>query len=68
MCSSDLGGGNALQLAQGSIYNQLQQQSQALAYVDVFYILCAASLLMIPASFLLKKNRPGAGSGEIAIH
>ncbi|MBW4043570.1 DHA2 family efflux MFS transporter permease subunit [Acidipila rosea] len=62
------GGANASQLAHGSIYNQLQQQSQALAYVDVFYLLCAASVLMIPMAFLLKKNKPGEGSGEIAVH
>jgi DHA2 family multidrug resistance protein len=62
------GPANANGLAQGQLYNQLLQQSATLAYVDVFYILCAASILMIPASFLLSKNRPGAGSGEIAIH
>jgi DHA2 family multidrug resistance protein len=66
--TTSAGGGNANLLAQGSIYNQLQQQSQTLAYVDVFYILCGASILMIPTAFLLKKNRPGAGSGEIAVH
>ena len=63
------GPGNAGILAQGTIYNQLIQQSQTLAYIDVFYLLCAACILMIPLSFLLKKNNPRAGgSGEIAIH
>jgi DHA2 family multidrug resistance protein len=62
------GPGNAGGLAQGTIYNQLQQQSSALAYVDVFYVLCAASIIMIPLAFLLKRNKPGAGSGEIAVH
>jgi DHA2 family multidrug resistance protein len=66
--STQSGPANAGGLAQGQLYNQLLQQAQALAYVDVFYVLCGASLLMIPASFLLNKNRPGAGSGEIAIH
>jgi DHA2 family multidrug resistance protein len=61
------GPGNAGHLAQGQIYNQLQQQSQTLAYVDVFYILCAASIVMIPTAYLLSKNKPGGG-GEIAIH
>ena len=61
------GPGNAGGLAQGTIYNQLQQQSSTLAYVDVFYILCAASILMIPMAFLLKKNKPGAG-GAVAVH
>jgi DHA2 family multidrug resistance protein len=61
---------NAGGLAQGRIYNELIQQSQTLAYVDVFYIMCGAAILMIPLSFLLKKNHPhaGGGSGEIAAH
>jgi MFS transporter, DHA2 family, multidrug resistance protein len=61
------GPGNASGLAQGRIYNELLQQSATLAYVDVFYILCAASILMIPAAFLLKKNKPGSG-GAVAVH
>jgi MFS transporter, DHA2 family, multidrug resistance protein len=63
------GPGNAGRLAQGTIYNQLIQQSQTLAYIDVFYILCALSILMVPLSFLLKRNNPRAGgSAEIAVH
>jgi MFS transporter, DHA2 family, multidrug resistance protein len=63
------GPGNAGRLAQGTIYNHLIQQSQTLAYVDVFYILCGASMLMIPLSFLLRKNNPRAGANaEIAVH
>ncbi|MBX6358759.1 DHA2 family efflux MFS transporter permease subunit [Pseudacidobacterium ailaaui] len=61
------GSANADYLAQGQIYNQLLQQSQALAYKDMYFILCAASLIMIPLSLLLRKNKPGAG-GEIAVH
>jgi DHA2 family multidrug resistance protein len=55
------GKANGLHLAQGQIYGQLQAQTQALAYVDVFYVLAFASLLMIPMSFLLNRNRPGGG-------
>jgi MFS transporter, DHA2 family, multidrug resistance protein len=62
------GKGNAEGLAQGQVYNQLLQQAQTLGYQDVFYILCGASILMIPLSFLLKKNQPGAGNKEIAVH
>jgi MFS transporter, DHA2 family, multidrug resistance protein len=63
------GSGNASGLAHGQIYNQLLQQAQSLAYVDVFYILCGASILMVPLAFLLQKNKPGAsGSSEIAVH
>jgi DHA2 family multidrug resistance protein len=61
------GSANADHLAQGQIYNQLQQQAHTLAYQDMYFILCGASLIMIPLSFLLRKNKPGAG-GEIAVH
>ena len=67
---ADRGGpGNAAAMAAAQIYNQLLQQAQQLAYVDIFYILCGAALLMIPASFLLSKNNPRVGgSAEIAVH
>jgi DHA2 family multidrug resistance protein len=65
--SRSAGSANANQLAQGQIYNQLQQQTHTLGYQDMYFILCAASLIMIPLSFLLRKNKPGAG-GEIAMH
>ena len=55
------GKGNGLYLAQGQIYNQLQAQTQALAYVDVYYVLCAAAILMVPLAFLLDRNQPGGG-------
>jgi MFS transporter, DHA2 family, multidrug resistance protein len=61
------GSANANYLAQGQIYNQLQQQSHTLAYQDMYFILCATSLIMIPLTFLLRKNKPGGG-GEIAVH
>jgi MFS transporter, DHA2 family, multidrug resistance protein len=55
------GTGNGLHLAQGQLYQQLQAQTQALAYVDVYYVLCFAAILMIPLSFLLDRNKPGGG-------
>ncbi|HEY4047837.1 MAG TPA: DHA2 family efflux MFS transporter permease subunit [Acidobacteriaceae bacterium] len=55
---------NSLHLAQGQVYNQLQAQSQALAYVDVYFVLAFVALLMVAVSFLLNKNRPG---GERAV-
>jgi DHA2 family multidrug resistance protein len=63
------GPANARTLAEGTIYRELIQQSATLAYIDVFYVLCMAAIIMIPLSFLLKKNDPKTGgSGEIAVH
>src|SRR5277367_4004138 len=55
------GKANGLQLAQGQLYQQLQAQTQALAYVDVYYVLCFAAILMVPLAFLLDRNQPGGG-------
>jgi MFS transporter, DHA2 family, multidrug resistance protein len=63
------GKNNAGGLAQGRIYSQMLHQAAALAYVDVFYILCGAAILMIPMAFLLRKNSPRAGAkSEVAMH
>jgi len=67
--SGSAGSANATHLAQGQIMNQMQSQAVTMAYVDVFWILCGASILMIPLAFLLKKNNPREKAGEpIAAH
>jgi MFS transporter, DHA2 family, multidrug resistance protein len=55
------GKANGLHLAQGQLYQQLLAQTQALAYVDVYYVLAFAAILMVPLAFLLDRNQPGAG-------
>jgi MFS transporter, DHA2 family, multidrug resistance protein len=55
------GKANSLHLAQGQLYNRLIVQTQALAYVDTYYVLAFAAVLMIPLAFLLDRNQPGAG-------
>jgi DHA2 family multidrug resistance protein len=63
------GPANAQIMAQTQIYNQLIAQTQALAYVDVYYVLGAASIIMIFLSFLLDKNDPKAGGAPAgAVH
>jgi MFS transporter, DHA2 family, multidrug resistance protein len=62
------GKANAAGLAEAQIYRQLQQQAKVLAYVDIFYVLCAAAILMIPLAFLLRKNQPAGKKTEIAVH
>ncbi len=66
--ATKMGGANAQHLANGQILNNLQSQSVTLAYVDVFWILFAASLVMVLLSFLLKKNDPTAGGQSAPAH
>jgi DHA2 family multidrug resistance protein len=63
--TTSAGTANAEGLAQGQIYNQLNLQANALAYVDVFWILCAAAIVMIFLSFLLDKNNPQSHKGHV---
>jgi DHA2 family multidrug resistance protein len=62
------GGADGNHLAQGQIYNQLNQQAAALGYVDVYRMLCWMSVLMVFCAFMLSKNRPGQGAPEGAVH
>ena len=63
------GSANANIMAQTSIYNQLHAQAQALAYVDVYFVLGAASIIMIFLSLILDKNNPKAGGAPAgAVH
>ena len=64
-----MGAANAQHLADGQILNNLQSQSTTLAYVDVFWLLFAASLIMVALAFVLQKNNPRAGKQEpVAAH
>ena len=60
---------NAQGMAQGAIYQQLNQQAAAMAYQDIFRLLCWMAGGMVFCAFLLSKNRPGQGmpKGE-AVH
>jgi len=64
--STKMGGANAQHLANGQILSNLQSQSVTLAYIDVFWLLCAVSIIMVLLTFLLKKNNPREGSGQAA--
>ena len=61
--------GAAHAMAQATIYQQLNMQSSAMGYVDVYRVLCWASVILVGFAFLLSKNRPGEGApaGE-AVH
>ena len=63
------GAANAQIMAQTQIYNQLRAQTVTLAYVDVYYVLAAASIIMVFLSFTLAKNDPkGGGAPAGAVH
>jgi len=58
---------SAQQQAVSRIYGMLLTQAQAISYVDAYALLAAISVLMFFLSFLLARNKPGAG-GEAPIH
>ncbi len=43
------------------IYQGLQAQAASLAYIDTFMVLSVGAAIMFCLSFILKRNRPGAG-------
>ena len=47
------------------IQGLVQRQATMLAYLDCFYFLGVAILLMVPMAFLIKKSKPGGG---MAVH
>ncbi len=64
-----MGAANAQHLADGQILNNLQSQSTTLAYIDVFWLLFAACVVMTLLAFLLRRNDPRAGgSQQVAAH
>jgi MFS transporter, DHA2 family, multidrug resistance protein len=63
------GPANGQYLGNGSLLNQLQSQAVTLGYIDVFWLLFYASLVMVPLAFMLKKNNPREGGNtEVAAH
>jgi DHA2 family multidrug resistance protein len=67
--TSHLGPSNAGAGATSRIYTSLIAQTQAQAYVDVYFTLAAASAIMVLLTFLLDRNDPRAGGKtEIAVH
>jgi hypothetical protein len=56
---SSLAQGKAM--AQGTLYQQLVQQSTMLAYLDVIKLLAIAMALAIPLVFLMQRPKKGGG-------
>ena len=49
--------------ATGIVYNQVRGEALTLSYIDALWIFATFTAIMVPALFLMKKNRPGAGPG-----
>src|SRR6202789_1241756 len=49
-------------MARAEIYQELNQQSTAMAYQDIYRLLCWMAIGMIACAFILSKNRPGEGA------
>lgn len=58
---------DAHERALAKLYRVVFVQAQALSYIDVYWLLSMAAGLMFMLSFLLAKNKPGAG-GERPMH
>ncbi len=52
----------ARHMAQAMIYGQLNRQAGAMAYQDIFRMLCWMAVIMVGFAFLLSKNKPGQGA------
>jgi len=61
-----LGKHEAMATAYARIYQGLQAQAGALAYIDTFMVLSIAAGIMFFLSFMLKGNDPASGGGHIA--
>ena len=55
----------ATQQAYALLQNTVLRQATMLSYIDCFWFLGVAILLMVPAVFLIKKSKPGGG---MAVH
>jgi DHA2 family multidrug resistance protein len=55
----------ATQQAYALLQATVQRQATMLSYIDCFWFLGIAILLMVPAVFLIKKSKPGGG---MAVH
>jgi MFS transporter, DHA2 family, multidrug resistance protein len=67
LASAGLSTYEAQRQALARLYQSVLAQAETLAYVDTFWLLGAASIVMFVLSFALKKNDPGSG-GPAAAH
>jgi MFS transporter, DHA2 family, multidrug resistance protein len=63
---SGIGAADAPAHAYGLIYQNMQAQSQTLAYLDTYMVLAVGAALMFLFAFVVRRNDP-AGGGEAAV-
>jgi len=61
LANSGLDKHTARMAAYARIYQSIQAQASAAAYIDTFMVLAVGSAMMIFLAFILKKNDPGGG-------
>jgi DHA2 family multidrug resistance protein len=63
LADGGLGLPDARQQAYARVYRTVLQQAQTLAYIDIYWVLAAADVMLFCLSFLLRRNDPGGGGG-----
>ncbi|HEX3820620.1 MAG TPA: DHA2 family efflux MFS transporter permease subunit [Candidatus Sulfotelmatobacter sp.] len=68
LANAGVGLHDARQQALGRLYAEVQLQASALAYIDTFWVLGIAAVVMVALSFVLRKNNPREGRGSVSVH
>jgi DHA2 family multidrug resistance protein len=66
LAQSGLGIHEARGQAYARIYQEVQRHAASLAYIDTFMVLAVGAAIMFFLAFMLKRNDPGGGGGELA--
>jgi DHA2 family multidrug resistance protein len=65
LAQSGLGLHEARGQAYARIYQEVQRHAASLAYIDTFMVLAVGAAIMFFLAFMLKRNDPGGGGGEM---
>jgi DHA2 family multidrug resistance protein len=65
LAQSGLGVHEARGQAYARIYQEVQRHAASLAYIDTFMVLAVGAAIMFFLAFMLKRNDPGGGGGEM---
>ena len=65
LAQSGLGVHEARGQAYARIYQEVQRHAASLAYIDTFMVLTVGAAIMFFLAFMLKRNDPGGGGGEM---